>query len=241
MNSKGFYDKFYTSEMLDLDEQGNTFSKIAPLWKKTTSFAKVLDLGCGAGVVSEELVKYGHEVHGIDIQDEAVRRACFRGLRAKVHDINQGIPFEDGTFNVVIATDILEHLFEPQFILKEIYRVLKNDGYAIVTLPLHFDIIQRLKIFFGGGIISHEHLQYSANCRPWNYIHIRFFILAEVYEFIKLCNFTVEKQIFRPLSFKFRIKPLKLFFRMISNKYVARFIPSLFASGINMRLFKQIL
>jgi len=239
MSLKEFYDKFYTTEILDLDEQGNNFSKIAPLWKETSTSVKVLDLGCGAGVVSEQLVKYGHEVYGIDVQDEAVRRACLRGLKAKVYDINQGIPFDNGTFDIVLATDILEHMFEPQFILEEIRRVLKNDGYAIVILPLHFDIIQRLKILLGRGIILYEHLQYSTNYRPWNYVHIKFFTLNEVYEFITLCGFAVEKQIFRPIVFKFRIKLLMFLFRVISNKYITKFIPRLFASGINMRLVKQ--
>lgn len=239
MRLKEFHDKFYTSEILDLDEQGNNFCKIAPLWKGTTTSIKVLDLGCGAGTVSEQLVKYSHEVHGIHIQDEAVRRACVRGPKAQVYDINNGIPFDSETFDVFIATDILEHLFEPQFILEEIHIVLKKDGYAIVLLLLHFDIIQRLKILFGVGIVSYEHLQYSANYRSWNYVRIRFFTLNEVYEFCRLCGFNIEKQIFRPLVFKFKSKLLRLLFRVILNSYVARFIPGLFASGICMRLVKR--
>jgi methionine biosynthesis protein MetW len=236
------HDDFYTREMLDLDEQGNDFSKIAPLWKETPLLLKVLDLGCGAGTVSEQLVKNGHEVHGIDIQDEAVKRACLRGLKAQVHDINNGIPFEDKIFDVVLAPDILEHLFDPQFILDELHRVLKNDGYAIVVLPLHFDIIQRLKILFGRGIVLYEHLGYSKNFRPWNYIHIRFFTLSEVYEFIDICNFVVDKKIFRALipNPNAENKYVELLLRKIFNPFLAKSIPRLFSSGISLRLHKKI-
>jgi len=234
---KTFHDEFYTSNILDLDESGNDFSKIGSLWKEASGPLQVLDIGCGAGAVTAELVKRGHTVFGLDIQDEAIRRAKLRGLQARVADLNGPLPFEDRSIDVVLAADIIEHLYDPAGLLREIRRVLKDDGYAILAIPHHFDIIQRIRMLFGRGIVSAEHLHYSSDYKPWNYVHIRFFTLAEAQEIVRMSGFKIEclVQVGVPIFYPLPVRaPLRIGF----NRLGRRLFPTLFSSGLRMRVRK---
>jgi SAM-dependent methyltransferase len=194
-------------------------------------------MGCGAGSVSHELVQRGHEVYGLDLMEEAVRRAQQRGLIAQVYDLNiVPLPFRDGFFDCVLALDILEHLFDPLAILREIKRILGADAYTIIFLPLHFDIRQRLRILTGKGIILYEHLVYDPGCVSWEYFHIRFFTLEEVEQFVAAAGFFVERRIYRPMVTHDLRWPFKLFLNSRTGSFLAPRLPSLFASGMNMVL-----
>ena len=196
-----------------------------------------LDIGCGAGTVTAELAKRGHTVFGLDIQDEAVRRARLRGLQARVADLNGPLPFEDQTMDVVLAADIIEHLYDPAGLLREIRRVLKDNGYAILAIPHHFDIIQRIRLLFGRGIVSAEHLHYSSDYKPWNYVHIRFFTLAEAQEIVRMSGFKIEclEQVGVPIFYPL---PVQAPLRLVFNRWGRRFFPTLFSSGQRMRVRK---
>ena len=234
---KTFHDDFYSANILDLDEAGNDFCKISSLWKEDSGRLQVLDIGCGAGAVTAELVMRGHTVFGLDIQDEAVRRAKLRGLHARVADLNGPLPFADRSMDVVLAADIIEHLYDPAGLLGEIRRVLNDEGYAMLVIPHHFDIIQRFRMLFGRGIVSAEHLHYCGDYKPWNYVHIRFFTLAEAQELVRTSGFTIEclepvpLPVFSPL-------PLRAPLRLVCNRLGRMFFPTLFCSGLRMRVRK---
>jgi SAM-dependent methyltransferase len=53
------------------------------------------------------------------------------------HDLAQPLPFEEGTFEVVWCSEVLEHLFDPGFAVKEMQRVLNRGGRLLVTVPYH--------------------------------------------------------------------------------------------------------
>lgn len=232
---KGYYNQSYAKNQLDLDERGNTFDKICDVWQEKKSRMSILDIGCGAGSVSEELVRRGHTVHGIDIIEEGVSRAKKRGLIAEVYDLNQvPLPFEDGSFDCVLALDVLEHIFDPMALLKEIKRLLRVSGYAIIFLPLHFDLRQRLRMLVGKGLIQYEHLMYDPNCVAWEYFHIRFFTLYEAEAFITAGGFFIERRVYRPIVTANIGWPGKLLLNIRTARFLAPRLPSLFASGVKM-------
>lgn len=238
MNSvQRYYNQSYTKTQLDLDEKGNSFKKISNLWIEPDYKLKILDLGCGAGSVSAELINRGHHVTGIDVMKDAVERACRRGLDALVYDLNNPLPFEDNSFDRVLALDILEHLFDPIAMLTEIQRVLKSQGHLLLFLPLHFDIRQRFHILFGKGIVSYEHLYYDANTTAWNYFHIRFFTLSETYSMLRSTNFVPDTDPdYRPIITSDLPKLWRNIFSWQGVKKLAQHWPNLFSSGVFMRL-----
>jgi ubiquinone/menaquinone biosynthesis C-methylase UbiE len=98
--------------------------------------SKILDAGCGPGEMAAKLMQRGYEVWGLDIAEAMVRRARERcGVnRFRVGDIER-IPFPDNTFDGVVCLGVLEYLDTDAKALREIERVLKPGGMAVVSTP----------------------------------------------------------------------------------------------------------
>lgn len=93
--------------------------------------ARVLDVGCGAGFLSNELAKHGHAVTGVDAAQGTLATAARHDgtgtVRYEAADARR-LPFADGSFDVVCAMDFLEHVEQPGEIIAEISRVLAPGG-----------------------------------------------------------------------------------------------------------------
>jgi len=113
--------------------------------------SRLLDVGCGVGTISLELQKRGFEVYGIDFSSVAVEKAKEKGINAIVCDVDKdGLPFDDGYFDVVWAGDVVEHVFDPMFLFEEMSRVLKPIGKVLLTAPNDLNIFRRTYIFITG-------------------------------------------------------------------------------------------
>ena len=87
------------------------------------------------GVVGARLLGLGCYGKGIDIVQELVDKAKKHGLDAEQGSVEDLSRFKDETFDVVICSEVLEHLYDPMIAIKEAYRVLKKGGKYIVTVP----------------------------------------------------------------------------------------------------------
>ena len=98
------------------------------------SDTKVLDVGCGAGFLSNELAKEGLQVTGVDLSEESLKVAQKYDETKKVHYQTADaykLPFPDHSFDVLTAMDFLEHVEDPKLVIKEFSRVLKPNGVFI--------------------------------------------------------------------------------------------------------------
>ncbi len=100
--------------------------------KKNSNFikGKVLDFGCG-NKPYKNLFKF-EEYIGLDLVTDVSDKFYHK---ADVFYDGKTIPFEDNTFDSIFSTEVLEHVFNPNEILKEWNRVLKKDGFALMTCP----------------------------------------------------------------------------------------------------------
>ncbi|NNE97816.1 MAG: class I SAM-dependent methyltransferase [Pyrinomonadaceae bacterium] len=97
------------------------------------SKAKILDVGCGTGANLEMLASFG-EAEGVDVSDEALEFCRGKGLN--VHKgLAEELPFEDESFDIATALDVIEHLDDDVAGLKEMHRVLKKGGKTLVFVP----------------------------------------------------------------------------------------------------------
>jgi ubiquinone/menaquinone biosynthesis C-methylase UbiE len=99
--------------------------------------AKLLDVGCLEGSYTRmyaEAVGAG-SVHGVDLS--LIEAAHAKGVEAIEFDLNSGekLPYADAEFDVVVCIESLEHIYPTDFMLREIRRVLKPKGTAIIDVP----------------------------------------------------------------------------------------------------------
>jgi SAM-dependent methyltransferase len=98
--------------------------------------ARVLDVGTSTGTNLRMLRDLGFaNVEGLDLSDEAIRYCAEKALGLVHKGDICGMPFSDASFDVVLATDVIEHVEDDQLALTELVRVLKPGGLAIITVP----------------------------------------------------------------------------------------------------------
>jgi ubiquinone/menaquinone biosynthesis C-methylase UbiE len=93
---------------------------------------RVLEVGCGAGELAEQLVALGIDVTAIDTSQRMVDLTRARGVKAQVADI-QSLPFEDDAFDCVVAGWVLYHVVDRAHAIRECARVLRPGGRIVVA------------------------------------------------------------------------------------------------------------
>lgn len=161
------YDKIAQEEIKGLKEEGrNPFMDEEP-WKNAEQDTadicnqyikpgdKILDVGCGTG----RMLSYFADVekYGIDISIDMVKMSRGKGIEACMGNVEK-LPYCDETFDMVICTDVLEHVFDLHKTLLEINRVVKAGGYIILRVPQNEDLNQYLQPSY-----------------PFEYVHLRMF------------------------------------------------------------------
>jgi len=97
--------------------------------------AAYLDCGCNDGAATAALARRlgTAKVSGVEIVEAAAAAAAARGIEVKKADLTSPIPWPDGSFDVITALEVIEHLPRPDHLGREIFRLLKPGGYAVVA------------------------------------------------------------------------------------------------------------
>lgn len=97
---------------------------------------RILEIGCGIGTIVSELAGQGYDVRGTDISRVAIEygRAKYPGVRLDVQPAEE-LPYESGTFDVVLSFDLFEHIARIDLHVAQVHRVLKPGGYYLFQTP----------------------------------------------------------------------------------------------------------
>ena len=105
---------------------------------------RVLDLGCRSGALTRHFLE-GNEVVGLDVDRAALAKAEALGIEPVEANVEEPLPFADGSFDAVVAGELLEHLQLPEALLAEARRVLRPGGVLVGSVPNAFRLQSRLR------------------------------------------------------------------------------------------------
>ncbi len=109
---------------------------------------RVLDLGCRSGAFTRHFLE-GNEVVGLDVDRVALEKAAELGIEPVVANVEEPLPFEDASFDVVVAGELFEHLRHPEGVIGEVRRVLRPAGVLVGSVPNAFRAQSRLRFLRG--------------------------------------------------------------------------------------------
>jgi SAM-dependent methyltransferase len=99
-----------------------------------TTRPHILDVGCGTGANLELLSQFG-EAEGVDVSSEALAFCRARGLQSVSEGEAEKLPYDNSSFDLVTGLDVVEHLDDDLAGLREMRRVLRPGGRALLFVP----------------------------------------------------------------------------------------------------------
>jgi SAM-dependent methyltransferase len=96
--------------------------------------ARVLDVGCGSGVLLARMQALGWQAEGVEVDPGGVEAARARGVRVHLGTL-EAQAFPDNAFDAVHSAHVIEHLHDPLAMLRESYRILKPGGRLVILTP----------------------------------------------------------------------------------------------------------
>jgi len=96
---------------------------------------RLLDCGCGDGEFTVRVANCARvaEAYGVERVDERIAEASDRGVIVTKADLNDPLPYRDHFFDIIYANQIIERLFNTDLFLSEVRRVLRDDGYVVLS------------------------------------------------------------------------------------------------------------
>lgn len=136
--------------------------------REVKSSLRVLDVGCGKGELLRSLTNQTAELHGCDWLPDLPDP---QGISYRCIDLNSNglAGYDDSSFDIVLCSDVIEHLESPAILLREISRVLRSDGTAIVSFPNSWNILERLRFLFKA---SFRRFRSERKSGPWGHISL---------------------------------------------------------------------
>lgn len=110
----------------------------------------ILDIGCRDGALTRYAISKENTITGCDIDTDSLHHAKERGINTVYMDLNgQWEEIRDKRYDIVMAFEIIEHLYFPEKVLEKIKAHLKEDAYLIGSVPNAFSWMNRILLFLG--------------------------------------------------------------------------------------------
>jgi SAM-dependent methyltransferase len=166
---------------------------LAAILRDQNAPAVILDVGCGDGAALATAARHnpGHHVAGIDWSADALRQAKTRGLTTIRGTIETRLPIADSKADVVIMSELIEHLVDPDGALEEVRRVLRPGGALLLSTPNLAAWYNRALLAAGIQPVFSEVSLRAVFGRPGSVVagHLRLFTRRALTEFLTASGF----------------------------------------------------
>jgi ubiquinone biosynthesis O-methyltransferase len=144
----------------------------------------LLDIGCGNGALTASLATRGAAVTGLDLSESgiALARAAHPDVRFEVASVYDDLHARFGTFDRVIALEVIEHLYDPRAFLRRAFEALKPGGRLVISTPYH-GYLKNVFLAVSGKLDAHFTVL-------WDGGHIKFFSQRTLATVLQEAGFT---------------------------------------------------
>lgn len=112
--------------------------------------ARILEFGCGLGIFVRAMRRYSPDVFGFDIEIERLAIARKNGADRLAGAAGEALPYADASFDVVFSNDVLEHVADDKRSAREIVRVLRPGGRAVIYVPNRLYMFETHGVYING-------------------------------------------------------------------------------------------
>jgi len=188
MQSKKKYERYWQEKRESINPSGSRepyelLETVGSLLKHSSG--NLLDVGSGNGdviMISQERYK---SVYGCDISENACKIARKRGLSVLCADFNNGfLPYKDNSIKHITCIEVIEHIFDPQKLLEELFRLLKRGGRLILTTS-NFRYFRHIEKLAFKGSFPHT----TKDTFVWGGGHLHYFTSKDLKILLKNTNF----------------------------------------------------
>jgi 2-polyprenyl-3-methyl-5-hydroxy-6-metoxy-1,4-benzoquinol methylase len=149
LNEESFFEERRfrcTKRLLEREEVGNV----------ERDNIRVLDVGCGEGYITEDVkdIFPKSTIVGVDYSISAIRRAAARENNIEWVVANVfSLPFQPGYFDIIICTNVWEHVHDPMLLLDELREISREGGHLLMSTPSRYRIRNAVRVLMGKNVI----------------------------------------------------------------------------------------
>ncbi|MFP4091476.1 MAG: class I SAM-dependent methyltransferase [Cyclobacteriaceae bacterium] len=140
----------------------------------------ILDVGAGHGAFSKKLHEIGYNVSACDLFPEIF---YYDQIECKKADLTKPLPYDDNSFDIVVAIEVMEHILDHEVFFSEVNRILRPGGKLFISTPNILSLKSRIRFLFSGFFYSfipldlqnNDGMQHVASLTidQYNYLGIR--------------------------------------------------------------------
>ena len=158
MRAREYFENYYRTgepEFQDIDTGGWPRDRYAAVLRVAASGQRVIDIGCGSGLLLYHLRDRYGELHGLETARNRAERAqaalASAGLNARIvaGDIGDGVDLPDDYFDTVVSTDTMQFVPYLEPVFQEMARLLRPGGSMIIAVPNFLSLKRRLSLLTG--------------------------------------------------------------------------------------------
>jgi len=148
---------------------------------------RFLDVGCGEGQLLLACAQPGRHLAGCDWLENPQARDRIEYSRVDLNGSGLDI-YADAAFDIVLCSDVLEHMENPARILRDIARVLTDKGLAVLSIPNSWNLMERIRFLLSAGFRRYRAERVSG---PWG--HISFFTRETLQSLCDRAGLNIER------------------------------------------------
>jgi SAM-dependent methyltransferase len=121
---------------------------------------KILEIGAGHGAFTEKLYKEGYDISACDLFPELF---YFKEVECKKANLIKELPYNSGSFDIIVAVEVMEHIRDHEMIFRESNRVLKENGIFLFSTPNILSLKSRVRFLFSGFFYGFKPIIHTNN------------------------------------------------------------------------------